>query len=177
MEPLNGGNKEELIMKWMKWILSTGIITFGVVINTPSFGQGSMETHKEEIELTRAAIKVQRKQIVDKNMQLTSMEKDKFWAVYRDYRNKMDSVNDRRAKLITDYADNLKNGGLTDKIAMDMLNEFLSYERMRLITKQSFVDKFQEVLPPMKVARFFQIENKMEAIINFELARQIPLVH
>jgi len=136
-----------------------------------------METHKEEIELTRAVIKVQKKQIVAKNMQLTSVEKDKFWTVYRDYQNKIDSVNDRRTKLITDYADNLKNGSLTDEIALVMLNEFLSYERMRLITKQSFVEKFKEVLPSRKVARFFQIENKMEAIINFDLARQIPLVH
>ncbi len=164
-------------MKWMKWMLSTGVLIFGIVIYTLSFGQGSMETHKEEIELTRAFIKVQKKQIVAKNMQLTSVEKDKFWAVYRDYQNKMDSVNDRRTKLITDYADNLKNGSLTDEIALGMLNEFLSYERMRLITKQSFVDKFKEVLPSRKVARFFQIENKMEAIINFDLARQIPLVH
>ena len=164
-------------MKWMKWMLSTGVLIFGIVIYTLSFGQGSMETHKEEIELTRAAIKVQKKQIVAKNMQLTSVEKDKFWAVYRNYQNKMDSVNDRRTKLITDYADNLKTGSLTDEIALGMLNEFLSYERMRLITKQSFVDKFKEVLPSRKVARFFQIENKMEAIINFDLARQIPLVH
>jgi hypothetical protein len=164
-------------MKWMKWMMSTGVLIFGTVIYTLSFGQGSMETHKEEIELTRAAIKVQKKQIVAKNMQLTSVEKDKFWAVYRDYQNKMDSVNDRRTKLITDYADNLKTGSLTDEIALGMLNEFLSYERMRLITKQSFVDKFKEVLPSRKVARFFQIENKMEAIINFDLARQIPLVH
>ncbi len=164
-------------MKWMKWMLSTGVLIFGTVIYTLSFGQGSMETHKEEIELTRAVIKVQKKQIVAKNMGLTSIEKDKFWAVYRDYQNKMDTVNDRRVKLITGYADNLKNGSLTDEIALDMLNEFLSYERMRLITKQSFVDKFKEVLPSRKVARFFQIENKMEAIINFDLARQIPLVH
>ena len=164
-------------MKWMKWMLSTGVLIFGTVIYTLSFGQGTMETHKEEIELTRATIKVQKKQIVAKNMQLTSVEKDKFWAVYRDYQNKMDSVNDRRTKLITDYADNLKNGSLTDEIALGMLNEFLSYERMRLITKQSFVDKFKGVLPSRKVARFFQIENKMEAIINFDLARQIPLIH
>ena len=164
-------------MKWMKRMLSTGVLIFGIVIYTLSFGQGSMETHKEEIELTRAVIKVQKKQIVAKNMGLTSIEKDKFWAVYRDYQNKMDTVNDRRVKLITGYADNLKNGSLTDEIALDMLNEFLSYERMRLITKQSFVDKFKEVLPFRKVARFFQIENKMEAIINFDIARQIPLVH
>lgn len=163
-------------MSVMKWMLLTGVLFLGIVIYTPSFSQGSMDAHKEEIELTRAAIKVQKKKIVAKNMHLTSLEKDKFWAVYRDYQNKIDSVNDRRTKLITDYADTLKNGSLTDEKSLEMLNEYLSYERMRLITKQSFVDKFKQILPSRKVARFFQIENKLEAIINFDLARQIPLV-
>jgi len=163
-------------MKLVKWVMLTGFLFYGLAVYTPSFAQGSMDTHKEEIELTRAAIKVQRKQIVAKNMPLTSMEKDKFWEVYRDYRNKMDSVNNRRVKLITGYADDIKNASLTDEKALSMLNEFISYERMRLITKQSFVDKFKDVLPSRKVARFFQIDNKLEAIINFDLARQIPLV-
>ena len=163
-------------MKLMKWMLFTGVLFFGIVVYTPSFAQGSMDTHKEEIELTRAVIKVQKKQIVAKSMNLTSFEKDKFWTVYRAYQDKMDSVSDRRVKLITDYADSLKKGSLTDEKALEMLNEYLSYERMRLITKQSFVEKFKEVLPSRKVARFFQIENKLEAIINFDLARQIPLV-
>ena len=160
----------------MKWMLTIGVLMFGLLVYTPSFAQGSMDTHKEEIELTRAVIKVQKKQIVAKNMNLTSLEKDKFWTMYRAYQDKMDSVNERRVKVITDYADTLKSGSLTDEKAFDMLEEYLSYERMRLITKQSFVDKFKKVLPSKKVARFFQIENKLEAIINFDLARQIPLV-
>jgi hypothetical protein len=166
---------EELIMNSIKWILSAGVLIFGIALYTPSFAEGSMETHKEEIELTRASIKLQKKQIIAKNMKLTSFEKDKFWKVYRAYQDKMDSVSKKRVKVITDYADTLKTGSLTDEKAMEMLNEYLSYERMRLITKQSFVDKFKKFLPSRKVARFFQIENKLEAIINFELARQIPL--
>ena len=160
----------------MKWMLLKGVLFIGIAVYTPSFAQGSMDTHKEEIELTRAVIKVQKKQLVAKNMNLTSLEKDKFWTVYRAYQDKMESVNERRVKVITDYADTLKSGSLTDEKASDMLDEYLSYERMRLITKQSFVEKFNQFLPSKKVARFFQIENKLEAIINFDLARQIPLV-
>lgn len=163
-------------MKLMKWMLITSVLVLGLAVNTPSFAQGSMDTNKEEIELTRATIKLQKKQIVAKNMQLNSFEQGKFWAVYREYQDKMDTVNSRRVKLITGYADDLKTGGLSDKKSLDMLNEYLSIERMRLITKQSFVKRFQAVLPDRKVTRFFQLETKLEAIINFELAKQIPLV-
>jgi len=160
----------------MNWMLLTGLLVFGPAIYTPSFAQGSAEIHKDEIELSRAAIKVQKKQIVAKNMKLTSLEKDKFWAVYRDYQDKMDSISDQRVKIITDYADALEKGGLTDETAAKMLDEYFSYESARLATKQSFADKFKQVLPSKKVAQFIQIENKLEAIINFELARQIPLI-
>ena len=164
-------------MKIPKGFLSTLALIVVFTSHIPAYAQGSVETHKEEIELTQAVIKVKKKQIVAQNMNLTSIEKDKFWKVYREYQNKMETVNNRRVKLITDYADTVKNKNLNDAKAQEMLDEYLSYERMRLITKQSFVKKFQEFLPAMKVTRFFQIENKLEAIINFDLARQIPLVH
>ena len=163
-------------MRLMNWILLIGVLVFGLAVNKTSFAQGSMDTNKEEIELTRATIKLQRKQIIAKNMQLNSFEKDKFWAVYRNFQDKMNAIDDREVKLITGYADALKTGGLSDQKALDMLNEYLSIERGKLIVKQSFVEKFQAVLPSRKVTRFFQLENKLEAIINFELARQIPLV-
>ena len=163
-------------MRLMNWILLIGVLVFGLAVNKTSFAQGSMDTNKEEIELTRATIKLQRKQIIAKNMQLNSFEKDKFWAVYRNFQDKMNAIDDREVKLITGYADALKTGGLSDQKALDMLNEYLSIERMRLITKQSFVKRFQAVLPDRKVTRFFQLETKLEAIINFELAKQIPLV-
>ena len=88
----------------------------------------------------------------------------------------MDLVGDRRVKLITDYADSLKSGGPSDEKAWIMLDDYLSYETERLTTRKSFVEKFRKVLPARKVTRFFQIENKLEAIINIELASQIPLV-
>ncbi len=163
-------------MKLTKWMLSTGVLIIGLTAYMPAFSQGSMETHKEEIELTRATLKVQKKQIIAKNINLSPTERDKLCAVHRAHQANTDAVANQRVKVITDYADTLKNGSLTNEKAMDMLNEWLSYERMRLITKQSYVKKFQEVLPSLKVVRFFQIENKLEAIINMELAKQIPLM-
>ena len=163
-------------MRLMSWTLLTGVLVFGLAVYTPSFAQGSAETHKGAIELTRAVIKLEKKEIIAKNMDLTSDEKAQFWALYEKYQDKMDLVGDRRVKLITDYADSLKSGGPSDEKAWIMLDDYLSYETERLTTRKSFVEKFRKVLPARKVTRFFQIENKLEAIINIELASQIPLV-
>ena len=163
-------------MKWFNTLSLTLIFLFGIGLNDFSFAQGSMEANKDEIELSRATIKVKKKQIIARNMNFTSAEKDNFWKLYREYQGRLDFINGRRVKLITDYADAFKSKSLSDKKALKMLNESLHIQRLRLSMKQLFVDKFNEILPAKKVARFFQLENKMDAIINFELARQIPLV-
>jgi len=163
-------------MKLMNWMLITAVLFLGLGVYSPAFAQRTAETHKDEIELSRASIKAQKKQIIANNMNLTLDEKDQFWALYRDYQDKMDSVSDRRVKLITDYADSLKTGGPSDEKATIMLDDYLSYQTERLATRKSFVEKFRQILPSRKVTRFYQLENKLEAIIKFELARQIPLV-
>ncbi len=56
------------------------------------------------------------------------------------------------------------------------LNGYQLYEQVKLRTRNTYVQKFKEILPPKKVVRFFQVENKLDAIINFELVAGIPLV-
>jgi hypothetical protein len=41
---------------------------------------------------------------------------------------------------------------------------------------QSYQPRFRKVLPEVKVARYYQLENKTNAIFNYELAEGIPLV-
>jgi hypothetical protein len=43
--------------------------------------------------------------------------------------------------------------------------------------RQKHVKIFKKLLPPVKVARFFQLENKLDAVVNYELAQSIPLTH
>ena len=96
-----------------------------------------------------------------------------FWPLYRDYRTAMATVNDRYVKLVVTYLDTFDK--LADDAATGMLNEALSIERARLDVKSQFIPRFGQVMPARKVARFFQIDNKLDAVINAELAKLIPL--
>jgi hypothetical protein len=80
----------------------------------------------------------------------------------------------RSLKLVEDYAENYKS--MTNDIAKKLLDEYLTIERLRQKVRESYLKKFRKVLPEMKVARYYQIENKISAVVNFELAKQIPLV-
>jgi hypothetical protein len=106
-------------------------------------------------------------------MDLTPSEMQRFWPVYRQYRVAASKVGDRIVTLITMYADNYQS--LTDKAADQLLTEFVRIEAERARLKAQYLPKFKKVLPPKKVARFYQIENKLDIAILAELAEAIPL--
>ena len=129
---------------------------------------------EDEIELTRDVIKTERKAIIAKNMQFTEEESQAFWPVYNDYQEEMRDVGDRKVKLITGFAKDYET--LTAGQANEMLEEVLSIKQADLKIKKKYVTKLKKVLPAKKVMRFYQLENKLDAIINVQLAAEIPLV-
>ena len=127
----------------------------------------------EDIRLTRLMINNERQALVTKGMDLTPSEMQRFWPLYREYRSKMMKVGDRSVALINTYADNYPN--MTDKVADKLLTEFVRIEQERARLKAHYLPKFKKVLPPKKVARFYQIENKLDTTILAELAQVVPL--
>ena len=128
----------------------------------------------DEIELTRSVIQTQRQAIVTAAMQLSGDESESFWPLYREYREAMRKVDNRSVKLITDYSENLDI--MSDEIAQEMLKEFIGIRQGELDVTRKYLKRFQKILPATKVARFFQLENKLDAVIDFELASEVPLV-
>jgi len=126
-----------------------------------------------EIELTRAAIQVRRQALVTAAMDLQASEADIFWPLYREYRTAMAKVNDRFAKLVVSYMQQYDE--LSDAEAARIMDEYLGIERDRTGVKAKFVPRFKQKLPARKVARFFQVDNKLDAILNADLATMIPL--
>ena len=126
-----------------------------------------------EIALTRWGIQARRQAIVTSAMDLTEAESQAFWPLYRDYRTDMAKVDDRLVNLIVVYASNYDS--LTDDMASTLLTDYLDVEKARLDVKSQYVPRFQSVLPTRKVARFFQIDNKLDKRIQAELAADIPL--
>ena len=107
-------------------------------------------------------------------MQLTEEEQKVFWPLYDDYQAELSKIEDQQIALITMYAENYQN--LTDEKAQKILDQFLAVDDKALKVSRAHAKKFLKVLPAKHVARYFQVENKLDAIVNYDLARGIPLV-
>jgi hypothetical protein len=136
-------------------------------------GQDKKAQAAEEMQLTREMINNERQALITRAMDLTPSEMQRFWPLYRQYRVAASKVGDRIVTLITTYADNYEQ--LTDKVADKLLTEFVRIEQERARLKAQYLPKFKKVLPVKKVARFYQIENKLDTVILAELAEAIPL--
>ena len=126
------------------------------------------------IDEARATMATDRKVLIREVLGLTAEEEKTFWTPYREYTEDMDEVNKLRLKVITDFAANQEN--FTDDIAKQMLKDHFDFLEGQAKVKKKHAKKFRKVIPEAKVARFYQIENKLNAIINFALAMQIPLI-
>jgi len=146
------------------------VIFLGILIFPAAhlFGQAN------EIELTRAVIQTQRQAIVAENMGLSEEEAQAFWPLYRQYRSEVSLLGDRFLKVIMTFADHYPE--LPEDTAEWMIDEVLCIEKKEAELKASWAPRFREVLSARQLARFFQIENKLDAIVKFDLAANIPMI-
>jgi hypothetical protein len=130
----------------------------------------------DNMQIMRDKIKADKKLVVAANMELTESEAKAFWPVYDQYQKDLGAINERIAKMIKSYADAYNAKSMTDDGAKKLIAEFVAIEKAEAAMKESYVPKLTKVLPPKKVARYMQIENKIRALVKYELAGEIPLV-
>jgi hypothetical protein len=153
----------------MKSLLRTiGGLTLATGLAAPAAAQATTD-----IELTRAHIQTARQAIIAEAMQLTEDESVAFWPEYRNYRVDMARLGDRLVKVITEFVSDPTT--LSDEKANRLLDEYMDIKADELSVKKKYVPVFRKLLPAPKVTRFFQLENKLDAVVNYDLARTIPL--
>lgn len=125
-------------------------------------------------KLVMEKIRADKKLFVAEIMQFSEAEAKAFWPVYGSYQKDLDKIMERTKKLIDDYAKNYQT--MTNATAKKLLNDMVVLENDRLKLRKAYLPKFRTVLSDKKVARYYQLENKIFAVVSYELAQVIPLV-
>ncbi len=147
------------------------LVAMLTVFIVPSMAQ---EKPADNMQLVREKIQTDKKLFIAQNMNLTESEAKVFWPVYEDYQKELDKLVDKTIKLIDNYATNFQT--MTEEAAKGLIDGYLAIETERVTLMKSFLPKFRKVLPEKKVARYYQLENKINAVVKYELAKLIPLV-
>lgn len=138
----------------------------------PVFSQGQST---KSMQLVRDAAKSNKKALVAVNLKLTETEEKGFWSLYDSFQGELDKINERLANLIVDYAKEYNAKSLSDEKAKQIMKDYLASEEDIIKLKKSYLSKFDSVIPGKKVMTYYQLENKIQAVIRFDLAGEIPL--
>ncbi len=127
----------------------------------------------DKMKILVEKVRADKKLLVSENMKLTDAEGKGFWPVYDRYQDELFLIRARTLKLIGDYTESYEK--LTNENAKKLLKESMTIESLRVKLNQTYLPKFEKVLPASKVVRYFQIENKINAALMYEIASTIPL--
>jgi len=150
------------------------IIVMLIAIAVMAASAVAQDKPADNMQIVLEKIRADKKLLVAESMQLTEAEAKAFWPVYDQYQDELFLLRARTAKLITDYADAYEK--MTTDTAKKLLDELMSIEAMGPKLRQTYLPKFRKVLPETKVVRYYQIENKINAALMYELASKIPLL-
>jgi len=149
---------------------STALLTLAALLTLPAVATAQVAT---DLAVTRQQIQADRQAIVAENLPLTDDQATKFWPMYQEYRIAVGKIADERMNLL--FAPSAADS-VTDKEINDMLNQWVKLGGDYSKLQASWIKKFQPVLGAKGTVRFYQIETRLDLIVQASMASQIPLV-
>jgi len=138
-------------------------------------GVASAQTRPtDDMEILREKLRSDKKLVLASTLKITEAEGKAFWPVYNAYQSDMIQHYDRLLALIESFSKNYESLG--DEAARKLISDFLALQTNHPAMLKKYAPQFLQVLPAKKVAQLYQIENKLRAVVDYELAQSIPLI-
>lgn len=150
------------------------LVVCGATANAQASDEAAMSP--QAIRAAKELVDNERDMALILNLDLTPAENEKFWPLYEQYREKVRAVRGRKITLIEAYADRYRGGTVDDDFADEAIRDSLKIQLDTAKLRKKYWKKFRRILPAKKAARFYQLENKMDAEVDFVLAGGVPLV-
>ena len=149
-------------------------LTLALVAAAPLAAQDASMTEEKFLELVRSNVQKDKVAIIGSAMNFTAEEAGKFWPIYKEYESELATVGDQRLALIKDYAANFMT--MTDEKAGELAGKAIDIEQKRFDLKKQCFNKLASDISPVIAARFLQVENQLNLVLDLKIAQQIPLI-
>jgi hypothetical protein len=141
--------------------------------NQPATNQSSQSSLDQQIAMLRQDLRSQRKQIIAQNMNLNEAEAVKFWPVYDQYVSDLVEANKAKYDLIKEY---VHPDTMTEEQADGLAKRWLNVDENVYQLRLKYLPKFRAVLSAKQTARYYQLERRVQMMIDLQLMSSIPLV-
>src|SRR5687768_10825004 len=161
-------------------IAAAGVLSTGVLISATSRSDRAIASKEPDsgnlrtlVELVRKDVRTEKALILAQNIDFTNDEAVDFWPLYTEYETELSKWYDQRFGLLKGYFES--HATMTDDQTTKLAGDVFSLEEKRTDLKRKYYKKFSKIIGPKKAARFFQIENQLNSLIDMRIAAEVPL--
>ena len=158
----------------MKHYLAAALFMTIAIASSPAWTQGQ-PAPANDMQALRAAVKADKRALVAKTLDLTPAEATKFWPIYDAYQRKLDTANRQTAIAVEGLVG--RDKPMSDAFAKQLAGDMLASDEGEIKARRTMQNKVMKALPPKKAARYLQLEGKIRAFQDYDLAVVIPLVN
>jgi hypothetical protein len=154
----------------------TGLALLALAISASGQETVSDALEDENFSKSRARLQAAREAIIREEFRFTERQEKEFWPVYDEYRAEISLLRDRQAEIVMAYLKAYRDGTVSEEQAEQFIDDYLDFKSDLLKLQKKHLRQFRKVLPPRMVARFYQLENKLDAELEAQLALYVPLM-
>ncbi len=147
------------------------VLLIALFVVSKASAQSSLDSY---IELMRSDLQTQKKALLTEAMQFTDEEAKVFWPMYREYELEGAKLGDRRLAILKDYAEHYEN--LDDKKTEELLKSSFDLQKDRLSLREKYYKKAVKLIGIKRAARWAQIENQIQNLLEAQISAQVPLL-
>ncbi|MCF6361024.1 MAG: hypothetical protein L3J29_09715 [Cyclobacteriaceae bacterium] len=144
-----------------------------IVLGVLMFSFGSSQA-QELLELLKKDLNKEKRSLVAEAMDIKEENKTAFWEAYGEYETATNELIDMRAKNINKFAENYDK--LTDEIADEIASTYMSSKSKQLKIQKTTYKKLKKLMGARQAARFIQIMNQVQLLIDVQIASEVPLI-
>ena len=147
-----------------------------LIVLTAVSASGVAGAQTTNLEQARNELQAGRDQIIRDELGVSAEQQAEFWPIYRAYVARLAPLRDRKAEVVRKFVEAYEAGEFDDELAEWLIEENFAIKEAWLGVQKEFAAGFRTVLPAQEVARFYQLENKMDAEVDAQLALAVPLL-
>jgi hypothetical protein len=127
-----------------------------------------------DIQILRSDLRADKTKVMADQLQLSDTEGKAFWPIYNDYDHELSKLNDERVALLKEYVQSYDT--MTDQQVQSLADRSFALQKKRIDLRQKYFKKITKAVSPKTAARFVQVEDRVDMLVNLQLASNVPIV-
>lgn len=128
---------------------------------------------KGDEEVMRKLFQAEHRSIISDNLKMTDAQANAFWVIYDQYEAERKTLSQKKAAVLNKFVNNIDSTNVAT--STEVVNNTLDLQSQNLQLEKKYFKKISKSVSPLIAARFIQIEQTINAKINWDVLSQLPL--